>query len=427
MEKADHNARSQERLHHNLFSLGLLQMANYALPLLTLPYLVRVLHTERYGLVVFAQAFAMYFGIIVDYGFGPHAPKAISVVQEDKAKISDIFNAVIYSKMALLAVSFLLMSAIVFSFARFRLEWPLYLASFAIVISQALSPIWFFQGIEEMRYITALNVAARLVFTIAIFVFVHRESDYLLVPLLTALGGFAAAFAGLHIAWNKFGIRLGKVDIEQCWLHTRQASILFASSVSVSLFNNFNTIIVGLLAGNRAVALYAAGEKIYRALAGMIGFSTTALYPYLAKINSKSPQMFYAELRKYFRILLAAAVVFSVGTYIFAPLAVKILYGPQMQPVQTVLRIFSLMFPIFVVNAIFFTMFFLVRGMNRQFFYVTMIGGICNVVFASALSLKFAHLGVAAAVVVTELSLTLAYVYFFRRDKMDAFLPDRIS
>jgi PST family polysaccharide transporter len=416
MKNTHDSAHAQKRLHRNLFSLGLLQMANYILPLMTLPYLVRVLHAERYGLVVFAQAFVQYFGIIVDYGFGAHAPKAISIVQEDKKEVSKIFNAVIYTKLALLCVSFVIMAGIVFSFARFRPEWPLYLASFAIIVSQAISPIWFFQGIEEMRYITILNLAARLIFTLAIFVFVHKEADYLLVPWLTALGGFAAAYAGLHIAWHKFGIRLSKVDIVQCWSHTRQAGILFASNVSVSLFNNFNTVIVGLLAGNKAVALYAAGEKIYKALVNMIGFSTTALYPYLAKANSKSPELFYAELRKYVKLLMIVALMGTAGTYIFAPLAVKILYGPAMQPVQNVLRIFSVMYPLFVINAIFFTMFFLVRGMNRQFFYVTFIGGVCNVVFATLLSLKFAYLGVAVSVVLTELSLSCSYIYFFRKE-----------
>ncbi|MBC7080594.1 MAG: oligosaccharide flippase family protein, partial [Methanothrix sp.] len=143
-------------ISENFLSLSLLQILVYVMPLITLPYLTRTLGVANYGLVNFAMAFNAYFQVLTDYGFGLSAVREISINREDKKKISNIFSSVMIIKGVLTIISFLILTVIVFSYQKFTQHWPLYLFAFGIVIGTTLSPTWFYQGMERMKYITIL-------------------------------------------------------------------------------------------------------------------------------------------------------------------------------------------------------------------------------------------------------------------------------
>ena len=255
------NTQDKKRLLSNFFSLSLLQTFTYILPLLTLPYLVRVLGVEYFGLVMFAQAFIMFFNILVDYGFNLSATREVSIHRDNKEKLTEIFSSVMSIKFILIIVSFVILSIVVFSFEKFSLHLELYLLTFLMIIGQALFPVWYFQGLERMKYITIVNITSKLIFTIAIFVFIQNESDYILVPILNGLGFTVGGLYSLWIVHKNFHQKFVFQSMETIMIHFKDSSQFFLSRLSSVGYSNVNTFLSGILLSPVFVTYYYLADK----------------------------------------------------------------------------------------------------------------------------------------------------------------------
>lgn len=277
------NTEDKKRLLLNFFSLSILQAFTYILPLLTLPYLVRVLTVEKFGLVMFAQAFIMFFNILVDYGFNLSATREVSIHRDNPDKLTEIFSSVLMTKFILIGVSFVVLSIIVFSFEKFSTDWELYYLTFLWVIGQALFPIWYFQGLEKMKHITIVNIVSKMIFTIAIFIFIQEESDYILVPILNGLGFILGGLYSLYIVRKHFAQKFQLQSIQTIMIYFKDSSQFFLSRLSVSIYTSANAFVLGLFTNNIMVGYYSIAERLYQAIQSFYNPIVQVLYPYVSK------------------------------------------------------------------------------------------------------------------------------------------------
>jgi PST family polysaccharide transporter len=244
----------------NFFSLSVLQFATYLAPVITLPYLVRVLGPSRFGLVELARAIAVYFVILTDYGFNLSATREISLHRGNPRRLSEIFSAVMLLKLLLTVASFVALVAAVFGVPKLRGDWPVYLLAFGTVVGQCLFPIWLFQGLERMKYTAILTIFSKLVTTVSIFVFIRQSDQYLYVPVVQSVGTIAMGVAGLFVALREFPVHFALPSRALLRQELADGWHLFISKMSITLYTTSTTVILGLFTNNTFVAYYVAGE-----------------------------------------------------------------------------------------------------------------------------------------------------------------------
>ena len=329
-------------LVENFVSLSFLQIANYIFPLVTLPYLVRVLGPEKYGLIAFAQAFIGYFQILTDYGFNLSATREISINRENKEKISEIFSSVMIIKFFLLLVSFVLMSATIFSFGKFRQNWLIYYLTFGMVLGQTLFPIWFFQGMEKMKYITFLNILSKFIFTVATFAFIRRASDFLYVPLLNSSGFIISGIISIWLIVTNFCVKMRVPRLEVILKYFKDSTQFFLSRVSISVYTFTNTFVLGLFKSTQEVGYYSVAEKLYIALQQIYQPMGNTLYPYVA--HKKNIWLY----RRIFKVVFFFNFIIALVLFVLAKQIINIIFGTNLDISASIFRILLLSYIVVV-------------------------------------------------------------------------------
>jgi len=317
----------KKRLLSNFFSLASLQGVNYILPLLTFPYLVRVLGVEYFGLLAFALAVISYLNIVTDYGFNLTATREISIHRDNKEKVIEIFSAVMSIKIVLMLFSFLFLVTLVFLFEKFSQDWEVYLLTFGTVVGQVLFPVWFFQGMERMKYITYLNIVAKVIFTVAIFVFVQEKEDYYLVPLFTSVGFVLVGVWSLWIIYKEFQVTFTWQSVERLRYYLLDGWDLFKAQLFVNFYRAGNILILGILTNNMVVGYYSIADRIISALSGIFIPANQAVYPFMSKLYQDKKNEFTMFLKRLTLLYLSISSVLFVTMYIFAEEVVVLVNG----------------------------------------------------------------------------------------------------
>lgn len=321
------------KLTKNFIFLFLMQMANLLLPLISLPYLSRVLQPEGFGLIVFAQSFIQYFVILTDFGFNLSATRQVSIYREDPEKLKQIFNSVLIIKLALVIISFVVLVSIVMLNHSFSEYWYVYLYNFGIVIGNALFPLWLFQGLEVMQYSTLLNVISKLIFTLCTFILVKDANDLYIVPILNSIGFIISGILGISVAFRKFNMRFQLPQRNEVISALKDSAQFFVSRASVSLYTTTNTFLIGIFLGKAAAGYYAIAEKLINVIAMVISTVVDAIYPFMAK--TRDLKMF----NKIFKIVMVLGVVGCVVAFIISEQAISIIFGPNYQVSVTLFNI----------------------------------------------------------------------------------------
>lgn len=390
----------------NFASLTVLQVAGYVFPLITLPYLARVIGVENFGRIAFASSVIVWFQTFVDWGFNYSATREVARHSEDPDTLSRILSTVLQAKLLLMLVAFALLlalSAVIPAFADARL---LLVFTFLLVPGHILFPDWFFQGVQRMKYLTVLNLLAKALFTLLVFVVVRQRADYLYQPLLTSAGYLAAGLVALYVIVWRWHIKLRPQPWPTVIRTIRSSTDIFINQIVPNLYCSLGMVLLGSFHGAVANGILDAAWRFYSIVQNIFLNVSRTFFPFFATNLSK-----HHVYAKYTLLMAGVACLLLIFC---APLLIHLFFTPEFYDAIPILRLLSIASFFQVVQNVYGVNFMLQCGLDHQLRRFTVNASLISFVLSLPLIYFYSYYGFVLTFIIGR-ALTGGMAYHFVR------------
>jgi len=419
-------SREHKKIFFNIQNLFFFQGTNFIVPLITIPYIVRVIGPEKFGILSFAEALNYYFVLITDYGFNITGTQQISIERDNPHNRNNIFASIFSVKLLLMVGCAVLLLLLILSFPTIRENSIIYFLYFLIVPGNILLSYWFFLGMEEMHYLNYPNLISKIGYTLFIFLFLREESDFYLVPLFFGSFMVLGGSVSCAIIFKKFGIEWKTPSLREVRNSMKNGWSIFISTFAINLYRRSNVFILGLVAPNAAVGFYSAGEKIIKALQSAFEPITQAFYPFVARKKQISILQALRPIAYLIKWLGGGTLIIALVMVLFArPLTILAL-GEKFLPAVAVLRIAAFVISIGVLNYIIGIIFMTNFDFKKEFSQRVILTGLVNVFVCFVLSYFWEEVGASISFLFAEAFLLMLLVTFSMRRREAWSSPNEI-
>lgn len=400
-------------LLQNVVSLFGVHAVTYLLPLLTTPFLARVLGPEALGALVFTQAFAGTLGLVVQYGFDLSAGREVARHREDPERLARLLADVNGAKLLLGLLAVAVVAAAQSFVPLLRNDPVLTWTSVLWALAVASNLMWYFLGLERVKFVSALDIVTKTLATLGVFVFVRGPQDAWWVPALGALAAAASSAAALAVAYRDVRPRLPSLAGAANAL--RMGWGIFVAWGAGSVSATGGVFLLGLLLEPRLLGYYNGAERIARALQGLLTPVSRALYPRFSRAAARDPREASALLANGFRLLSGLGLALSLGGTFAAPLLVNVLLGPEFEAAIPILRALAWLPFVISINMVLGLFWLVPMGLDRAYNGTVVGGAAVTVALILALVPPYGLPGMAGAVLASELLVGAALWWWYRR------------
>lgn len=390
----------------NFAYLSVLQIAGYVFPLLTLPYLARVIGASGFGKIAFASAIMVWIQTVTDWGFNYTATRDVARCRDDKQRVSEIFSNVFWARCLLMVLSFVVLAVLVFTIPKLRAEADVIFVSFLMIPGHILFPDWFFQAIERMKYITILNLLSKTLFTIAVFVFVREANDYILQPLFVSLGFVVSGIIAMYFILWKWHIVLKRPVAHAVCRTIRSSTDVFINNIVPNFYNAFSVLLLGFVAGSTANGILDAGKKFLNVGSQFISVISRTFYPYLSRRSDQ--HSLYAKVN------ISIAFILSLCLFVGAPLLIQLFFTAEFKEAVVVLRITSVSLLFESLKNVYGINFMLLQGYEKQMRNIMIVCALIGFCLSFPLIHNYSYIGAALVYTLTLGLMGMASLLFVR-------------
>lgn len=386
-------------------------LAGLVVPLLTVPWLARVLRPDGWAPVLVAQSLAAWAILILEFGFDLAGTRAVAQAGDPVATGMAVARV---QRARLLLTPLVTALTLLAAWLLPGLEWRLVISAIVFVLARGLSPYWFFQGVQRLRIATAVETLGKVVPALAVFVLVHDPADGWKVVAAQAMGALMATTL-LTIRLHTL-VPVPRASNADAVHALRDALPMFGSRAASGLYIQANTLLLSLMAPAAAVAAYGGAERLVRAAINLLGPVTQGFFPHVSRLVAEDPLRARGAVRGALAGLGGLGLLAAAAAALLAPPVVRLLLGPDYAASIPVLRLLSLVIPLVAAGTVLGIYWALPLRRERLFLAIVCAGGVVNLVLAAMLVPRFQAMGMAASVVVAEVVVTGTLWLAYGRD-----------
>lgn len=407
-------------LTRNISYLSLSQLANYAFPLVVIPYVTRTLGPSSYALTEFAGVIMVYFVSVVEFGFFTSATRKVAQVKDDKHELSEVFSAVLSAKVLIMLSALLLLAILVTAVPKFTENASLIWLSAPIILGTSLNTDFLFLGLQRAGLIALVNMLTKGLATVSIFLFIKGPEDYLWLNFINASATIGLGFILLRLAFKRVeGLRwLGfkrTIIFKVIW----EARYIFLSNFSTRVYGFVSVPMGGFLMTPQQLGLFAAASKLINVGQNVL-FQPLhgALFPHLASLIKRDNQAYYRKHRQALLGLSLVVALIVLALIFLAPYLVPLIFGEDYSEAIIYLQFMAPIWFMGVFAHLYLQQGLLVQGRDQRYLIVVLSTGLISILANYILINNFQAQGAVYARVLTEAVLALlALMAFYQPSK----------
>ena len=401
---------------NSVFYNVLLAISQVFFPLITFPYLARTLGPEHVGVLNFAESIAKYFVMLAALGIPIYGIREIAKVQNELKERTKIFAEIFtINLICTLGLSFIFLAA-VFFIPQLNKEKVLFYWTIAYFIFQVFYLEWFFNGMNQFKFIAIRQFIIRFFFIIFVFILIKSQFDY--VNYMRMQFGLSVLLAIInfnnlskHIALNKASF--SNLDLRK---HIKPLLYIFLTIFSISIYFSLDTILLGFLANNESVGYYSTALKLNKLIIAVFGAVTVAIFPSLINLyHSQQIEKFRELIRQVFFVLVSLSIPAIVIFISCAKEIVHVLFSQNFDRSILPLQITAPLILIVSLSSIFGFQVLSALAKDMQILYSAIIGMSVSIVLSILLVPTLMEVGEAITILVTELSVSVSFIYFTKK------------
>ena len=393
---------------------ALLTLTSIIFPIISFPYVSRVLLPEGTGKVSFAVSLITYFVMLSQLGIPTYGIRACARVRDDREELSRVTHELLFISLIMSLVSYLLLFALIFFIPRLYSEKTLYYITSLMIIFGAIGAEWLYKGLEQYTFITIRSVICKVIALIAMLLLIRERSDYLIYGAITVFAGSAPGLINFICAGRYISFKpVGGYDIKR---HLKPVMVFFAMSCATTIYTHLDTVMLGFMTNDTEVGYYNAAVKIKAVLVSLVTSLGAVLLPRASYyIEQGNFSKFVDISRKAFYFVLSVSVPLILYFILFAKESINFISGPafsgSIAPMQIIMP--TLLF-IGITNIIGIQM-FIPLGKEKVVLLSVIVGAVVDVIVNIILIPGYASAGAAAGTTIAEVAVLIVQVVALRR------------
>ena len=383
------------------------------IPLITTPYVSRVLGAENLGIYGYTLSIVTYFILFGSLGISMYAQREIAYVQNDIKKRSKVFFEIIIFR----AVTMLISIVIFFIFFVNGSNYQFYYLIFSIeLLGNILDITWFFQGLEEFKKTVTRNIIVKLMSVISILVLVKTKDDLFIYILIYVVSNFIGK-ASLWIYMPKY---IEKIKLKQLNIikHLKPTLWLFLPQIAMQVYTVLDKTMIGMIISNKSeVGFYEQAQKIINLCITIVTSLGIVMVPRMANtyINGDKKQI-ETYVKNSLKFVYFLALPILVGINLVSAQFVPIFFGEGYERVIPLINVISPIILLIGISNVTGTQYLLPTKKQKKFTISVVLGAIFNFIFNIILINKYGAIGASIGTVIAELVVTVVQIYQIKED-----------